>query len=379
MIYLDYAATAPLLPEANIAMAQASWANPASNHALGQQAAAEITAARATIAASIQADPRELIFTSGATEANNLAIQGAARFYQSRGRHLITVQTEHKAVLDTFGALEQDGFSVTYLPVDAQGMLRRGDLVAALQSDTTLVSIMQVNNETGVMQDLRMVADALAGHSARLHVDAAQGFAKLRMHWPNSGVDYLSVSAHKCYGPKGVGGLFVRRQPRARLRAVQHGGGQEQGLRSGTLSPALCAGFAAACRWQQANHEAEYQRMVNLRERLLLGLCELGAKSNTASLLAEYQSPFILNIQLPNVNIESVLLAMPEVAMATGSACASVTAEPSAVLLGMGLPAADAERSLRLSFGWQTTQNEVDQVLAMLANALRHLRRLAGG
>lgn len=380
MIYLDYAATTPLLPEVREAMANASWANASSTHAMGLQAAAEVAQARATISATIASDPRELLFTSGATEANNLAIQGAARFYQSRGQHLITVSTEHKAVLDTFAALELEGFEVTYLPVNAQGLLDINALQNALRPDTTLVSVMQVNNETGVCQPLADIAEVLSNHPARLHVDAAQGFGKIPLDWPTSSIDYLSVSAHKCYGPKGVGGLFVRRHPRARLLPLQHGGGHEMGLRSGTLSPALCTGFAAACAWQSESAAAEYERLLVLRTDLLVGLQAIGAELNTdASLSSESQSPYILNVRFPNINMESLLLALPNLAVATGSACASASAEPSPVLRAMGLTAKQAEQSLRFSLGWQTNEAHIAEVLQDLRQALLRLKKISGG
>lgn len=389
LVYLDYAATTPMLPEVEAAMQQASWANPASEHALGRQAKAQLETARQQIAQIINADSRELVFTSGATEANNLALRGAAEFYRDRGRHIVTVQTEHKAVLDTCAALERDGFEVTYLPVGADGLLRLSQLQAALRDDTILVSVMQVNNETGVMQPLAAIAALLAEHTARLHVDAAQGFAKLPLDWASCGIDYLSVSAHKCYGPKGIGGLFIRRQPRARLVAQQHGGGQEMSLRSGTLSVPLAAGFAAACQWWQTHQNTEYLRVNALNGRLFEGLQVFGAVPNVSIDSVDPEapvavSPYVLNVRFPVQSAESLqvavsVLAGVDVAASSGSACASASNEPSAVLRAMGLSVPQAESALRLSFGWQTTAADIDAVNEQFAQALQHLQCIAGG
>lgn len=377
MIYLDYAATTPPTEEVVAAMQSASWANPASAHALGQAAAEQVAAARHTIASVIGADAREVTFTSGATEANNLALQGAASFYADRGRHIVTVQTEHKAVLDTCAWLEGRGFEITYLSVDDAGLIDLGELQASLRDDTILVSVMQVNNETGVMQPLAAIAECVQNHAtAKLHVDAAQGFAKLPLDWQTLPIDYLSASAHKCYGPKGTGVLFTRRLPRARLQVIQHGGGHEAGLRSGTLSAALCVGFAAACEQAITKQANEIDRMQQLKAQFWQQLQTLGGVVLHGGLTDT--SPFICNVGFAGVMGESLLLDLSELAVSSGSACASANREPSAVLRAMGVSEQLAESSLRFSFGWQTTEQDIQSAASQTIQSVQRLRAIAG-
>lgn len=365
--------------EALEAMANAPWANPASSHAFGAEAALALAEAQQKLAAVIGADPREVVFTSGATEANNLAIKGAAQFYTKRGKHILTVVTEHKAVLDAYEWLAGQGYDVTYLSVKSNGLVDLQELTLALRPDTILVSVMHVNNETGVRQPLDELSTIVRQHGAKLHVDAAQSFAKLPLSWNDLAIDYLSVSAHKCYGPKGIGALFVRRQPRARLIEQIHGGGQQQNVRSGTVPVALCAGFAAAATVSVAEQHTVLTKIAALKAQLIQGLQALGGVvlHGPDDAVSEHSSPYIANIGFEDVNGESLLLAIPDLAVSTGSACASAHAEPSKVLRAMGASTALAEASLRFGFGRDTSTVDIDQAIQSVTSAVVKLRHLA--
>ena len=376
-IYLDYAATTPV--DARVAAemreclgAEGDFANPASvTHEAGRRAQARIERARAAVAALIGALPAEIIFTSGATESNNLAIFGVARANSDRGRHIVTSRIEHRAVLDPCRQLEKEGFEATYLQPDRLGRIAAQELAAVLRDDTVLVSLMHVNNEIGVVQDIAAVAELCAARDIPLHSDAAQSVGKLRLDMRAMPISFLSFTAHKIYGPKGVGALFVRSGSRARLAPLIFGGGQERGLRAGTLATHQIVGFAAAC--NLAREEAgEAARVSILRDRLWAKLVTLGGvhlNGQGATRAAE-----ILSVSFEGVEGESLVTGLTELAVATGSACSSASAEPSYVLRALGRNSALAQSTLRLSLGRDTTDADIDRAAAALSREVCRLR-----
>ncbi|OAJ35421.1 aminotransferase class V-fold PLP-dependent enzyme [Piscirickettsia salmonis] len=381
MIYFDYAATTPVDPEVIQAMQEClgldgDFANPSSSHRLGWLAAEKIKHAREQIARLVGADSKAIIFTSGATEANNLAIKGVCEAYQKRGRHIITSKAEHKSVLDMFAVLEKQGFEVTYLMPNRQGLIDPEILQTAMREQTILVSLMHVNNELGVAHDLVTLGTIVKAHGAIFHVDAVQALGKLPINLTELPVDLMSFSAHKCYGPKGVGALFVRRRPKVRLHAQQHGGGHELGLRSGTLATHQIVGFGRACELAEETFNEEPQRIMALREQLWQGLSQYD-QVHWNGQGALMQAPGILSVSFAGVDGESLLACLPELAVSQGSACNSTTVEISHVLAAIGMPAERAHSTLRFSLGRYSTLVEVEQVIEQVGRALTHLRKLS--
>ncbi|WP_089416511.1 IscS subfamily cysteine desulfurase [Vitreoscilla filiformis] len=378
-IYLDYAATTPVDPrvvQAMVPYLYEQFGNPASrSHAYGWAAEEAVEIAREHVAALIGADPREIVWTSGATESNNLAIKGAAQFYQGKGKHLITVQTEHKAVLDTMRELERSGFEVTYLPVNADGLVEMDTLTAALRPDTILVSIMAVNNEIGVVQDVSAIGKLLRSKGILFHVDAAQATGKIELDMSRQCIDLLSMSAHKTYGPKGIGALYVRRKPRVRIEAQMHGGGHERGMRSGTLPTHQIVGMGEAYRLAKDNMLAENARIGALRDRLLAKLGSIPEVRINGSLTQRI--PHNLNISFTFVEGESLLMGIKGVAVSSGSACTSASLEPSYVLRALGLSDEVAHSSIRFSIGRFTTEADVDAAAARVQATVEKLRSLS--
>lgn len=352
------------------------FGNPASQtHRYGYEAAELVANARAQIADCIQADPREIIFTSGATESDNLAIKGAAHFYQRQGKHIITMSTEHKAVLDSCHALEREGFEVTYLNPLPSGLLNLEALKAAIRSDTILISIMHVNNETGVIQDIAAMGRIAKEHGIIFHVDAAQSAARLKIDLQTLPVDLMSFSGHKVYGPKGIGCLYVRRKPRVRLEPQMHGGGHEQGLRSGTLPTHQIVGMGMAFALIKERREKDVARIRELRSRLWAGILSLTQVHLNGD--PAHAVPGCLNITFDGVDGESLMLALRDLAISTGSACNSANPEASHVLKAMGLSEDAANRSLRICLGRYTTSEEVDYAIAHIQKQLGRLRSLS--
>ncbi len=378
-IYLDYSATTPVDPR----VAQAMWpwlvekfGNPASrSHAYGWAAEEAVENARAQVAALINADPREIVWTSGATEANNLAIKGAAQFLASRGRHLITVKTEHKSVLDTARELERLGFSATFLDVDADGLVDPQAVADAIRPDTTLVSMMIVNNETGVVQDVAAVARICRARGVLLHCDAVQAIGKLPVDVEAIGCDLLTMSAHKIYGPKGIGALYVRRKPRVRIEPQIHGGGHERGMRSGTLPVHQIVGMGEALRLAREEMPAEIERVRALRERLHAGLSTLDEVYVNGSL--EHRIAHNLNLSFAFVEGESLIMGCKGIAVSSGSACTSASLEPSYVLRAMGRSDELAHSSIRFTLGRFTTEAEIDAAIAEVKGCVQRLRELS--
>jgi cysteine desulfurase len=382
-IYLDYAATTPVDPRVAAVMAQCltrdgAFGNPGSlSHDYGEAAGDLVEAARDQVAAAVGATSAEIVWTSGATEANNLALFGVANYYRDSGRHIVTVRTEHKAVLDPCRELERRGWRVTYLVPGRDGVLDAGQVAAALQADTVLVSVMHVNNEIGVVQDIAAIAAVCAAHgTARLHVDAAQSMGKSALDFERMGVDLLSLSAHKAYGPKGVGALVVSRRRGVQLQALQFGGGQERNLRSGTVATHQVVGMGAAFALAKAEQSEEIVRIERLRDRLWSGLESLGGVLRNGG---GHCVAHLLNVSFEDVEGESLLAAVrPSLAVSTGSACTSAVQEPSYVLRALGRDERLAESSLRFSLGRFSTDAEVDAALPAVASAVGHLRRIAG-
>ena len=378
-IYLDYAATTPVDPrvvQAMVPYLYEQFGNPASrSHAYGWAAEEAVEIAREHVAALIGADPREIVWTSGATESNNLAIKGAAQFYQGKGKHLITVQTEHKAVLDTMRELERSGFEVTYLPVNADGLVEMDTLIAALRPDTILVSIMAVNNEIGVVQEVSAIGKLLRSKGILFHVDAAQATGKIELDMSSQCIDLLSMSAHKTYGPKGIGALYVRRKPRVRIEAQMHGGGHERGMRSGTLPTHQIVGMGEAYRLAKDNMLAENARIGALRDRLLAQLGSIPEVRINGSLTQRI--PHNLNISFTFVEGESLLMGIKGVAVSSGSACTSASLEPSYVLRALGLSDEVAHSSIRFSIGRFTTEADVDAAAERVQATVEKLRSLS--
>ncbi len=381
-IYLDYAATTPVDPRVVAILNQhlgrhGIFSNPSSNtHTLGATAAKAVETARAHVAALLNADPREIIWTSGATEANNLALFGVLRADARKGRHLITSQTEHKAVLDVCRRLEREGCAVTYLAPASDGLIAPEQVEAALRPDTVLASLMHVNNETGVVQDLAAISAITRSRGVLLHVDAAQGAGKLPLDLQALPVDLVSLSAHKLYGPKGVGALYVRQRPnRVRLEPLLYGGGQERGLRAGTLPTHQIAAMGEAFRLAGENMAVEQARIRDLRDRLWQGLAALGRVELNGH--SEQNVAGILNVSFAGIAAEALLAARPEIAVATGSACTSAGHEPSHVLRAMGRDEFQARGAVRFSLGRFTTVEEIDHVVVAVRAAVNRLRELS--
>jgi cysteine desulfurase len=381
-VYLDYAATTPVDPRVAAAMAKCldadgEFGNAASaSHDYGEAASALIETARAQVAARVGAIPQEVVWTSGATEADNLAIFGVAQYYRGQGRHIVTVRTEHRAVLDPCRELERRGWRVTYLSPNSSGVIDASQVAAALQADTVLVSVMHVNNETGTIQDIAAIAAVCAAHgSAKLHVDAAQSVGKCAVDFAAAGASLMSLSAHKVYGPKGIGALLVSRRG-VQLSALQFGGGQERGLRSGTLATHQAVGMGLA--FELANDaEVDAQRLSELRERLWRGLAALGGALRNGA--AERCVPQLLNVSFEGVEGESLLADVrPQIAVSTGAACSSSSAEPSYVLRALGRDERLSESSLRFGLGRFTRESDIDTAIAVVAKALLRLRGLSG-
>ncbi|MFO7647655.1 IscS subfamily cysteine desulfurase [Halomonas campaniensis] len=380
-VYLDYAATTPVDPRVAELMARyltvdGIFANPASrSHMLGWQAEQAVENARRQVADLIGADPREIVWTSGATESDNLALIGYLRANRGRGRHLVTSCIEHKAVVDTAHALEAEGFEVTWLTPGRDGRVTADQLREAMRPDTVLVSLMAVNNELGVIHDLAALSEVAHAGGAVFHVDAAQAVGRLDLNVERLGIDLMSLSGHKAYGPKGIGALYVKRHPDIRLEALIHGGGHERGMRSGTLATHQIVGMGEAFALAGAEGEADQARITALRDRLLEGLVDIGGiHRNTA---VDVAVPNILNLAFEGVDGESLLMALRDIALSTGSACNSASVEPSYVLKGIGVPRALALASLRFSFGRFTSDSDIDRTLDALRHALSGLRRQA--
>ncbi|HDL6609205.1 MULTISPECIES: IscS subfamily cysteine desulfurase [Yersinia] len=380
-IYLDYAATTPVDPRVAEKMMQyltldGIFGNPASrSHKFGWQAEEAVDIARNDIAALVGADPREIVFTSGATESDNLAIKGAANFYQKKGKHIITCKTEHKAVLDTCRQLEREGFEVTYLAPQSNGIIDLKQLEAAMREDTILVSIMHVNNEIGVVQDIAAIGEMCRSRGIIFHVDATQSVGKLPIDLSKLKVDLMSFSAHKVYGPMGIGALFVRRKPRIRIEAQQHGGGHERGMRSGTLPVHQIAGMGEAYRIAKEEMESEAARLRSLRLRLWNGLKDIEEVYLNGDL--ENGAPGILNISFNYVEGESLIMALKDLAVSSGSACTSASLEPSYVLRALGMNDELAHSSIRFSLGRFTTEEEIDYAIALVRKSIGRLRDLS--
>ena len=379
-IYMDYHATTPVDPrvlEVMLPFLQGDFGNASSkSHAFGWRAEEAVEAARAQVAALIGASARELVWTSGATESNNLAIKGAAQFYQEKGRHLVTVATEHKAVLDSMHALERAGWAVTVLPVAPDGRVDPAAVRAALRPDTVLVSVMHANNETGVIQPIEEIGAITRAAGVLFHCDAVQSAGKIPFDVERAQVDLASLSAHKLYGPKGVGALYVRRKPRVRLIAQMDGGGHERGFRSGTLNVPGIVGFGAACALAAAEREAEAARVLALRERLRRGL-EAGLDLLTLNGSMEHRLPGNLNVSFAYVEGEALMMAIKDVAVSSGSACTSASLEPSYVLRAMGVADDLAHSSIRFGLGRFTTAEEVDFVIGLVIAKVMKLRDMS--
>lgn len=380
-IYLDYSATTPVDPRVAEKMMQCLtidgiFGNPASrSHRFGWQAEEAIDIARNQIADLIGADPREIVFTSGATEADNLALKGVANFYQKKGKHIITSKTEHKAILDTCRQLEREGFEVTYLAPKHDGLIDLKELEEAMREDTILVSIMHVNNEIGVVQDIAAIGELCRSKGIIYHVDATQSVGKLPIDLSKLKVDLLSLSAHKVYGPMGIGALYVRRKPRIRLEAQMHGGGHERGMRSGTLAVHQIVGMGEAYRILKEEMADETKRLNELRLRLWNGIKDIEEVYINGSL--EHTAPNILNVSFNYVEGESLMMALKDLAVSSGSACTSASLEPSYVLRALGLTDELAHSSIRFSLGRFTTEEEIDYAIEQIHSAIGRLRDLS--
>ncbi|MEM5343261.1 IscS subfamily cysteine desulfurase [Paraburkholderia azotifigens] len=378
-IYMDYSATTPVDPrvvDKMIPYLREQFGNPASrSHAYGWDAERAVEEARENVAALVNADPREIIWTSGATESDNLAIKGAAHFYKSKGKHIITVKTEHKAVLDTTRELEREGYEVTYLDVKDDGLIDLDVFKAALRPDTVLVSVMHVNNEIGVIQDIETIGEICREKGIIFHVDAAQATGKVEIDLQKLKVDLMSFSAHKTYGPKGIGALYVRRKPRVRIEAQMHGGGHERGMRSGTLATHQIVGMGEAFRIAREEMATENERIRMLRDRLLRGLQEIEETYVNGDM--EKRVPHNLNISFNFVEGESLIMAVKDVAVSSGSACTSASLEPSYVLRALGRNDELAHSSIRFTVGRFTTEQDVDYVINLLKSKIAKLRDLS--
>ncbi len=373
-IYLDYAATTPVDPRVAAKMSsylstEGHYGNPASTHAYGQAAKQAVENARAQVAELIQAEPGEIIWTSGATEANNLALKGATALYQRKGKHIVTLKTEHPSVLDCCQELEKQGFSVTYLAPEANGLLDLSKLAASLREDTVLVSIMHVNNEIGIIQNIHAIAQMTAARGILFHVDAAQSAGKIPIDVRHMPIDLLSVCAHKVYGPKGIGALYLRRKPRIRVAPLIHGGGQEQGMRSGTLPVHQIVGMGEAFALVRRHMHAEQSTIRALRDRFLQGLHQLTGLIINGDLQQSY--PGILNVCLPGTHARTLMTALPDIAFSVGSACHSKGTEPSPVLRAIGLTQELAKSAVRFSFGRFSTVEEINFAVQKILETVR--------
>lgn len=380
-IYLDYSATTPVDPRVAEKMMQyltmdGVFGNPASrSHPYGWAAEDAIEEARSQVAALINADPKEIVWTSGATESDNLAIKGAAAFNERRGKHIITMKTEHKAVLDTCRQLEREGYEVTYLDPEPNGLLDLEKFKAAIRPDTTVASIMHVNNEIGVIQDIKAIGEICRANKIVFHVDAAQSAGKVEIDMETMPVDLMSFSAHKAYGPKGIGALYVRRKPRVRIEAQMHGGGHERGMRSGTLPTHQIVGMGEAFRLAKLEMAAENERLRMLRDRLWQGLQDIDEVYLNGDL--EQRIAGNLNVSFNFVEGESLMMSLKNLALSSGSACTSASLEPSYVLRALGRSDELSHSSLRMTFGRFSTVEDVDQALVSLHQAVNHLRELS--
>jgi len=378
-IYLDYSATTPVDPrvaEKMIPYLTEFFGNAASrSHAFGWKAEEGVEEARGQVAALINADPKEIVWTSGATEGNNLAIKGAANFYKTRGKHLITQKTEHKAVLDTFRELERQGFEATYLEVDSNGLINLEQLKKAIRPDTILVSIMMVNNEIGVVQPVWEIGELCRSKGIIFHCDAVQGAGRVEIDVQKFKVDLLTITAHKIYGPKGIGALYVRRKPRVRIEAQIHGGGHERGFRSGTLATHQIAGFGEAARLAKAEMASENQRVRALRDRLLKGI--QGVEEAYVNGDLDQRIPHNLNVSFNFVEGESLIMAVKDLAVSSGSACTSASLEPSYVLRALGRSDELAHSSIRFTLGRFTTEEEIDFAIDLIKRKVAKLRELS--
>ncbi len=378
-IYMDYSATTPIDPrvaQTMIPFLTEHFGNPASrSHPYGWEAEDAVETARGHVAALVNADPREIVFTSGATESDNLAIKGVAQFYQDKGKHIITVKTEHKAVLDTCRELERQGFEVTYLDVMENGLIDLNVLAATMRPDTILVSVMHVNNEIGVIQDIAKIGEMCRERGIIFHVDAAQSTGKVEIDLATLKVDLMSFSAHKTYGPKGIGALYVRRKPRIRLEAQMHGGGHERGMRSGTLATHQIAGMGEAFRIAKEEMLEENKRIRALRDRLWQGFSSMEEVHINGDMVQRV--PHNLNVSFNFVEGESLIMAIKDVAVSSGSACTSASLEPSYVLRALGRSDELAHSSIRFTVGRFTTEAEIDEVIALLQGKIAKLRELS--
>ena len=378
-VYMDYGATTPVderVVQAMIPWLRQNFGNPASrSHAWGWQAEEAVEKARAQVAALVGADPREIIWTSGATESDNLAIKGAAHYYKEKGRHLITVETEHKAVLDTMRALEREGFEVTYLDVQEDGLLDIDEFRAAIRPDTILASVMLVNNEIGVIQDVDAIGNICREHKVIFHVDAAQATGKVAIDLKNQPIDLMSLASHKTYGPKGIGALYVRRKPRVRLEAQMHGGGHERGLRSGTLPTHQIVGMGEAYRIAAEEMEQDNARARALHQRFIDGLKDLPEIFLNGH--PTQRVPQNINMSFNFVEGESLMMAVKALAVSSGSACTSASLEPSYVLRALGRSDELAHSSLRITIGRFTTEEEIDTAIAAIRAGVARLRDMS--
>ncbi|MDD2816858.1 MAG: IscS subfamily cysteine desulfurase [Thiotrichaceae bacterium] len=380
-IYMDYSATTPVDPRVAEKMMhyltlQGVFGNPASrSHKFGWEAEHAVEEAREHIAALVNADPKEIVWTSGATESNNLAIKGVAHFYQAQGKHIITCKTEHKAVLDPCRQLEREGFEVTYLDPQPNGLIDLKELEANIRKDTILVSLMHVNNEIGVVADIAAIGEITRAHKVLFHVDAAQSTGKVAIDLEKMKVDLMSFSAHKTYGPKGVGALYVRRKPRVRLEAQMHGGGHERGMRSGTLATHQCVGMGEAFRIAREEMLSEGERIKALRDKLWNGIKDMEEVYVNGDL--EHRVPHNLNVSFNFVEGESLIMALKDIAVSSGSACTSASLEPSYVLRALGRDDELAHSSIRFSIGRFTTEADIDYAIDLIRNKVGKLRELS--
>ncbi len=378
-IYLDYSATTPTDPrvaEKMIPYLSELYGNPASrSHAFGWTAEKAVENAREEVAKLVNADPREIVWTSGATESNNLAIKGAANFYKGKGKHIVTVQTEHKAVIDTVRELERTGFEATFLAPEPNGLVDIEKFRAALRPDTVLASVMLVNNEIGVIQDIEAIGNICREQGVIFHVDAAQATGKVAIDLEKLPVDLMSFSAHKTYGPKGIGALYVRRKPRIRIEAQMHGGGHERGMRSGTLATHQIVGMGEAFRIAREEMDLENARVRRLRDRLLAGLQDIEEVYVNGDM--KQRVPHNLNISFNYVEGESLIMAVKDIAVSSGSACTSASLEPSYVLRALGRSDELAHSSIRFSIGRFTTEEDVDYTIQLMKSKIGKLRELS--
>ncbi|ODV82049.1 mitochondrial cysteine desulfurase [Suhomyces tanzawaensis NRRL Y-17324] len=380
-IYLDVQATSPTDPRVVDKMLEfytGMYGNPhSSTHAYGWETDKEVEKAREYIAAGIKADPKEIIFTSGATESNNMAIKGVPRFYKKTKKHIITTQTEHKCVLDSARHMQDEGFDVTYLPVNEQGLISLDDLKNAIRKDTILVSVMAVNNEIGVIQPLKEIGQICRDNKIFFHTDAAQAYGKIDIDVNAMNIDLLSISSHKIYGPMGIGAIYIRRRPRVRLDPIITGGGQERGLRSGTLAPPLVAGFGEAARLMQTELEFDKAHITKLSEKLRAGLLSIPSTQLNGSHDPNSQYPGCVNISFAYIEGESLLMALKDIALSSGSACTSASLEPSYVLHALGADDALAHSSIRFGIGRFTTEAEIDYVINAINERVDFLRKMS--